>query len=295
MFKTSLLADKRVRLKEDILPMLKLRQTLLLTLTGVAGYLARAAFPIDGWQFLGMIVTFLMTISGCTILNMRADRDIDGKMSRTASRPLPSGKVNPKVALTIGIILILVGIIWSFFLSRIYFYLALAGIFLDLIVYTYWLKRQTAWSVLWGGFSGGIPILAGSALAIGRVDLVGIVLCLAIVTWIPSHNLTLGILNAKDYLNAGVPTFINTYGRTFTQVVIILSTLVEVVLLALGFAWLGFSPVILGILVLFGIAITSVALLAWRNPSPLMILKNYKYSSIYMLAVMLLLISSLIL
>ena len=288
------MADKRVRLKEDILPMLKLRQTLLLTLTGVAGYLARAAFPIDGWQFLGMIVTFLMTISGCTILNMRADRDIDGKMSRTASRPLPAGKVNPKVALTIGIILILVGIIWSFFLSRIYFYLALAGIFLDLIVYTYWLKRQTAWSVLWGGFSGGIPILAGSALAIGRVDLVGIVLCLAIVTWIPSHNLTLGILNAKDYLNAGVPTFINTYGRTFTQVVIILSTLVEVVLLALGFAWLGFSPVILWILVLFGIAITSVALLAWRNPSPLMILKNYKYSSIYMLAVMLLLISSLI-
>ncbi|MFN2215417.1 MAG: protoheme IX farnesyltransferase [Anaerolineales bacterium] len=295
MFKTSLLADKRVRLKEDILPMLKLRQTFLLTLTGVAGYLARATFPIDGWQFLGMIVTFLMTISGCTILNMRADKDIDGKMSRTASRPLPAGKVNPKVALTIGIILILVGIIWSFFLSKIYFYLALAGIFLDLIVYTYWLKRQTAWSVLWGGFSGGIPILAGSALAIGRVDLVGIVLCLAIVTWIPSHNLTLGILNAKDYLNAGVPTFINTYGRTFTQVVIILSTLVEVVLLALGFAWLGFSPVILGILVLFGIAITSVALLAWRNPSPLMILKNYKYSSIYMLAVMLLLISSLIL
>jgi len=261
----------------------------------MAGYLARAAFPIDGWQFLGLIATFLLTISGCTILNMRADRDIDGKMIRTASRPLPAGNMSPKFALATGIILIVVGITWSLFLSRVYFYLAIAGIFLDLIVYTYWLKRQTAWSVLWGGFSGGIPILAGSTLAIGRIDLVGIILCLAIVTWIPSHNLTLGILNAKDYLNAGIPTFINSYGRTFTQVVIIISTLLEVILLALGFAWLGFPAIILAILVLFGIAIIIVALLAWKNPSPLMILKNYKYSSIYMLAVMLLLMSSVLL
>jgi len=72
------------------------------------------------------------------------------------------------------------------------------------------------------------------------------------------------------------------------------ATLVEVVLLALGFAWLGFPSIILGFLVLCGIAIFSVALLAWKNPSPPMILKNYKYSSIYMLAVMILLMTSLI-
>jgi len=283
-----------LHLKEDILPLLKLRQTLLLTLTGVAGYLTRQTFPIDGWQFMGLIMTLLLTISGCTILNMRADRDIDKKMKRTSTRPLAIGRIDPRSALTTGIVLIIAGLAWSFVLSRLYFSLALTGIFLDLIIYTYWLKRQTAWSVLWGGFSGGIPILAGSVLATGRIDMIGIILCLAIVTWIPSHNLTLGILNASDYLNAGVPTFINSYGLKFTQVVIMGSTLVEVVLLALGFAWLGFPSIILGFLVLCGIAIFSVALLAWKNPSPPMILKNYKYSSIYMLAVMILLMTSLI-
>jgi len=283
-----------LHLKEDILPLLKLRQTLLLTLTGVAGYLTRQTFPIDGWQFMGLIMTLLLTISGCTILNMRADRDIDKKMKRTSTRPLAIGRIDPRSALTTGIVLIIAGLAWSFVLSRLYFSLALTGIFLDLIIYTYWLKRQTAWSVLWGGFSGGIPILAGSVLATGRIDMIGIILCLAIVTWIPSHNLTLGILNASDYLNAGVPTFINSYGLKFTQVVIMGSTLVEVVLLALGFAWLGFPSIILGFLVLCGIAIFSVALLAWKNPSSPMILKNYKYSSIYMLAVMILLMTSLI-
>ncbi|HKZ44293.1 MAG TPA: protoheme IX farnesyltransferase [Anaerolineales bacterium] len=294
MFKTTHMTGLTLHLKEDILPLLKLRQTLLLTLTGVAGYLTRQTFPIDGWQFMGLIMTLLLTISGCTILNMRADRDIDKKMKRTSTRPLAIGRIDPRSALTTGIVLIIAGLAWSFVLSRLYFSLALTGIFLDLIIYTYWLKRQTAWSVLWGGFSGGIPILAGSVLATGRIDMIGIILCLAIVTWIPSHNLTLGILNASDYLNAGVPTFINSYGLKFTQVVIMGSTLVEVVLLALGFAWLGFPSIILGFLVLCGIAIFSVALLAWKNPSSPMILKNYKYSSIYMLAVMILLMTSLI-
>jgi heme o synthase len=294
MFKTTLFTDSTIRLKKNILPLLKLRQTFLLTLTGVAGYLTRQSFPIDGWQFLGLIATLLLTISGCTILNMRADRDIDKKMTRTSFRPIAAGRVNPKIALVTGILMILVGITWSFLLSRLYFFLALTGIFLDVFIYTYWLKRQTAWSVLWGGFSGGVPILAGSALATGHIDLIGILLCLAIVTWIPSHNLTLGILNAKDYLNAGVPTFINSYGLKFTQVIIMVSTLLEVILLVLGFAWLGFPLIIQGLLVFCGIAIISVALLAWKNPSPPMILMNYKYSSIYMLAVMILLMTSVI-
>ena len=81
-----------------------------------------------------------------------------------------------------------------------------AGLFFDVVIYTLWLKRRTPWSIVWGGISGGMPILAGRVLAVGRIEWIGVVLALAVLFWIPTHILTFSMRYREDYANAGIPT-----------------------------------------------------------------------------------------
>lgn len=285
----AIIKSTATHVKEHYWPLIKIRQTVLLSLTGVAGFLSRRT-PLLGWSHtLGLIGTLLLTISGCTVINMIFDRDIDQKMSRTSRRPLALGQVKPGKAAWLAIILIVPGLLWSLVLSRLYFVLILAGVVLDVLVYTLWLKRRSAWSIFWGGFSGGMPILAGSALAVGRIDTVGLLLFLAIVSWIPSHNLTLGILYSSDYLNAGVPTFLNVYGPAMTSLSVGLSSLVTAFLMSVVFVILRFPLAELVILAGLSLGLIGVAFYAWVRPSQRVTSSIYKYSSLYMLFVMLLL------
>jgi len=123
--------------------------------------------------------SLLVTISGCTVLNMVFDRDIDRKMERTRHRPLAAGQTSVRAATILGGTLIALGLLWALVLSTLFFVLILAGAFLDVLVYTLWLKRYSPWSIVWGGFSGGMPIMAGRALVVGRIDAAGLLLALA--------------------------------------------------------------------------------------------------------------------
>ena len=222
MSRVDILVSNANQLKEHYWPLIKSRQTFLLALTGIAGYLCQRPVPMDWPRFAGVVGSLLITISGCTVLNMVFDRDIDQKMARTRQRPLAAMQVNVRKAAWLGSVLIILGLVWAMMLSELYFTLALAGVGLDVVVYTIWLKRRSAWSILWGGLSGGIPILASRALVISRIDATGLLLALAIVCWIPSHNLTLSMLYSEDYLNACIPTFLNVYGLAATRATVAL-------------------------------------------------------------------------
>lgn len=234
-------------LREHYWPLIKSRQTFLLTLTGVAGYFSQRLVPVDWPRFAGIVGSLLITIGGCTVINMVFDRDIDQKMTRTRQRPLAATQGSARVAAYLGSALIILGLLWALTLSILYFVLALAGAGLDVLVYTMWLKRRSAWSILWGGLSGGIPILACRALVIGRIDAIGSLLALAIVCWIPSHNLTLGMLYSEDYLHVGVPTFINVYGLVATRAFVALSSLLTVILMGAAFVRLNLSLLVYAI------------------------------------------------
>ena len=278
------------RLKEKFWPLIKSRQTFLLTLTGIAGYLCQRPVPMDWPRLVGLVGSMLFTIGGCTVLNMVFDRDIDCKMVRTNRRPMAAGQVNVGAASTLGGGLVVLGLLWSLKLSLLYFILALAGVGLDVLVYTLWLKRRTAWSIFWGGLSGGIPILAGFSLVTGRVDVGALLLAFAIVCWIPSHNLTLSILYSDDFLNAGIPTFLNVYGLPTALAVVMLSSLLAVVLMAAAFGWLHLSLALLVISGTSGLGLVGLALYIWRRSARQTVRVLYKYSSFYMLVAMLLLL-----
>ena len=172
-------------------PLIKSLHPGLLLSTGLAGYLSSRP-PFSILLVLGLAGSLFLAISGSTIMNMWYDRDIDAKMNRTHMRPAASGKLEQREIFVVGMTISLLGIGWAFLIAPLYGLVVFAGWFFDVIVYTVWLKRRTCWSILWGGISGAMPILAGRVLAVGEIELVGVLLGLSILFWIPTHTLTCG-------------------------------------------------------------------------------------------------------
>ncbi|KAA3614142.1 MAG: protoheme IX farnesyltransferase [Calditrichaeota bacterium] len=267
-------------------PLIKSLQTGLLIITGIAGYISSQC-PVMTWQtFLGLVGSLFLTVSGSTILNMVYDRDIDAKMNRTSHRPLPSGKLDVKEALILGLTLSFVGVYWAVTLSTLFGVIIFAGLFIDVIIYTVWLKRKTAWSIVWGGISGGMPILAGRALGTGEIDLIGLLFTISILLWIPTHILTFSIRYSKDYAQAGVPTFPSTYGEDKTRLIIAISSLGAALAIVIGSFALGLSWGYLRLLAVLAIGVIALAILSVYKPSEKVNFGLFKYASMYMLGSM---------
>ncbi len=278
-------------IKNKYWPLIKSLQTGLLLATGLAGFMS-AKCPILGWQRLvGVTGSLFLAISGSTVLNMWYDRDIDARMERTCRRPLPSGKVSPREALIFGLILSALGVGWAFSLSSLFGILVFAGLFFDVVIYTMWLKRRTAWSIVWGGIAGGMPVLAGRALATGQIDWIGIALCLGILFWIPTHILTFNMRNFDDYQQAGIPTFPSTYGSRATQLTIAISSVIAACMIGVAAYGIGLSW---GYLRLMGVltgGLLFLAIISMLRPSDRINFGLFKYASLYMFSAMLLLVA----
>ncbi len=271
-------------------PLLKSLQTGLLLATGLAGFMS-ARCPVIHWStLLGLAGSLFLAVSGSTVLNMWYDRDIDARMKRTCWRPLPAGKVTPREALILGLGLSALGVGWALAMDALYGAIVFAGLFCDVVVYTLWLKRRTPWSVLWGGISGGMPVLAGRALGLGGLDWIGVALGLSVLFWIPTHILTFSMRYHEDYQAARIPTFPAVYGFRTTRLIIAASSVLQA--LALGAAALGIGMEI-GYLRLIGVLSSGLLLFALRSalrPSERLNFGLFKFASLYMLSTMLLLV-----
>jgi protoheme IX farnesyltransferase len=270
------------------LPLIKSLQTGLLLSTGIAGYMS-AHTTLDMGVLLGLIGSLFLAISGSTILNMWYDCDIDTVMDRTHNRPLAAGKVTKQEALWLGLILSLAGVGWAVVLDGLYGLVVFAGLFFDVVVYTIWLKRRTSWSIVWGGISGGMPILAGRVLAIGQIDIVGLLLMMAVLFWIPTHILTFNMRYFDDYQATRVPTFPSAYGFEATRAIIAISAIIAAACIGVAGVMIGVQA---GALRLMAVLSSGLLLLSFATvfrPSEQVNFSLFKYASIYMLASMIML------
>ncbi len=236
-----------------------------------------------------MTAGLLLSISGCTVLNMLLDRDIDARMERTSARPLPAGRIRPLEAGIFGGLLSLAGLALSFTLDLGFGIVVVLGFGFDLLVYTVWLKRCTPLSILFGGISGGMPVLAGRVLALGHIDLVGVLLAGSILLWIPSHILTLAIRYADDYRRAGVPVWPNVHGARATRLVIAAANLLNALVLVACALMLRVHPVTLMLLLGMSLGMLTLASLQLAAPTERRNWLLFKFASLYMLASSLLL------
>jgi protoheme IX farnesyltransferase len=195
-------------------------------------------------------------------LNMWYDADIDARMTRTAARPLPAGRIAPGEALAFGLTLagfavVVLGLLVNVVAGA----LLAATIAFYVLVYTMWLKRTTPQNIVIGGAAGALPPMIGWAAATGGVAVEPFVLFLIIFFWTPPHFWALSLYRAEDYARAGVPMLPVVAGVKETRRQILLYCLV---LGPLGAApwFLGYAGPLYGIVALA--AGGAMIALAWR-------------------------------
>lgn len=172
-------------------------------------------------------------------LNMWYDADVDALMSRTASRPIPSGRVAPSEALGFGLVLFVLSVtMLGLAANWLAAFLLGFTIFFYAVVYTMWLKRWTPQNIVIGGAAGAFPPMIGWAAVTGSVSLESIILFLIIFIWTPPHFWALALLKSEDYARAGIPMMPVACGEAETRKQILLYSIV--------LAPIGVAPSLLG-------------------------------------------------
>ncbi len=197
--------------------LMKPRIMVLVVFTAFAGLVAA-----PGWMDPVLAAVALLAValgSGAAgAINMWFDADIDAIMSRTSTRPIPSGAVPRDEALALGLIMSGVATLLMWLASNA---LAAALLAISIIyyggVYTMWLKRRTPQNIVIGGGAGAFPPVIGWAAATGSAPLDAWLLFAIIFFWTPPHFWALSLLAHREYAKARVPMLPVTHGAAATR------------------------------------------------------------------------------
>ena len=209
----------------DILALTKPRVMSLVVFTALCGLLAAPVMPPFVIGFTA-ILCIALGAGACGALNQWYEADIDGKMRRTAKRPLPDGRMDRQAALHFGVGLgvfsvLLMGLAANWLAAA----LLAASILFYIIVYTMWLKPRTAQNIVIGGAAGSFPPLIGWVAATGHVAPLPLLLFAIIFLWTPPHFWALSLFIRSDYANAGIPMLPVIAGPASTRRHIVLYSL----------------------------------------------------------------------
>jgi heme o synthase len=201
----------------DYVALMKPRVMSLVVFTALVGLLTAPGQLDPGRGFIA-ILCIAVGAGGAAALNMWYDADIDAVMTRTATRPIPSGRVSRSEALIFGLMLATGAIVvLGVMLNTLSAVLLAFTIFFYVIVYTVWLKRRTPQNIVIGGAAGALPPVIGWVAATGHIGVEPLVLFLIIFLWTPAHFWALSLNHAGEYARAGVPMLPVVAGRTETK------------------------------------------------------------------------------
>lgn len=196
-------AEAQSGVLRDWLELSKARIVVMILLTTAAGFLLASEWPPDVVLLAHTLIATALVAAGTNALNQYAEREYDGLMNRTRSRPLPAGRMSGKSALIGSTAAAVAGILW---LATAVNWLAavLAGVTLITYLFIYTpLKRVTSWSTLVGSFPGAIPPLIGWAAVRGELDLAAWLAFAILFLWQMPHFFAIGWLYREDYSQAG--------------------------------------------------------------------------------------------
>ena len=216
----------------EIIEISKPRIVVLLVITAVTSMYAASKLvpgspPLEYLDYLHIIIAGALASAGSSALNHYYDKDIDPKMSRTSSRPIPSGRMNASNVLLYGLIVSCVSVIYGFFaLNAVSAFFIAVGIFSYVIIYTVWLKRRNTSNIVIGGIAGSAAAWAGWAAATGSMDLLGFLVGFLVFVWTPSHFWCLAMKIKDEYAQAEVPMLPVVIGMQKTSKFILGNTLI---------------------------------------------------------------------
>ncbi|HEX5618852.1 MAG TPA: heme o synthase [Solirubrobacteraceae bacterium] len=226
-----------------------------------------------------------LSAGGAAAVNHYWDRDIDAQMARTATRPIPSGRVSPRAALAYGLILqVLSFALLATTVNVLAAVLALSGFLGYVFVYTIWLKRRSPQNIVIGGAAGAVPPLVGWAAVTGGLDPAALYLFAIVFYWTPPHFWALSLLMKSEYERVGVPMMPVVHGERETRRQIVLYTVLLGVLTLLPVVF-GFFGAIYGVVALvLGGAFLALSLRLQRRADRRSALRTYLFSLAYLAA-----------
>jgi protoheme IX farnesyltransferase len=267
----------------DYVTLTKPKVQLLLLLTTVATmYVAGDPSP-------GLVAATLLggslSAGGAAAVNHWFDRDIDAQMARTATRPVPAGRISPSAALGFGVGLGVASFAWlALAVNVLAACLALAGFLAYVFVYTLWLKRRTPQNIVIGGAAGAVPPLVGWAAVTGTVEPAALYLFAIVFYWTPPHFWALSLLMKDEYARVGVPMMPVVHGEAETRRQILLYTGLLGVLTLLPVAFGFFGAVYAAAAVALGGAFVAFAVRLQRAADRRSALRAYLFSLAYLAA-----------
>jgi heme o synthase len=176
------------------------------------------------------------------------DADIDAVMTRTATRPIPRGRISRPEALTFGLVLACSAVSVLALATNVKAAALLAfTIFFYAAVYTMWLKRRTPQNIVIGGAAGALPPVIGWTAATGEIGLEPLILFLIVFLWTPPHFWALSLTRADEYACAGVPMLPVVAGRAATTRQILIYSVLLIPISVLPWL-LGFAGPIYGVI-----------------------------------------------
>jgi heme o synthase len=274
-------ASKTLQLCSDYLELTKPKVQSLLLLTTIA-----TMYVAGDPSVLLVALTCLggyLSAGGAGAVNHWFDRDIDARMERTATRPIPAGRVAPRSALLFGCTLAALSLLeLSLAVNPLAAGLSFAGFLGYVFVYTMWLKRRTPQNIVIGGAAGAVPPLVGWAAVTGSISGTAVILFFIVFFWTPPHFWALSLLMKGDYENVGVPMLPVVRGEAETRRHILLYSVLLYAVTQLPFCAGGFGAIYAVASALLGLGFIAGAAVLYRRADRQAALRLYLYSLAYL-------------
>ena len=257
----------------------------MLVLVAVASAIIAARAVPSPRIVLGLLAAGTLSSAGSLAINSYLEVDIDAKMKRTKSRPLPSKTVPPGHALGLGLSLLGTGVVLSYLVLGGYATLFMAlGAVVYIPVYTLFLKPRTTWNIVLGGFAGSCAALAGWYAVTLSDPLIAWILAALVFVWTPSHFWSLAVITESDYSAAGIPMLPSIVGSKRAARFIVVNTLLLIPISLLLYLYLtgtGQAFYLVGAFV-FDLAILATNIKLLLQPTKENAFLAFKFSSPYL-------------
>jgi len=264
----TVVARDRRQVASDLVALTKPRVLVMVLVTTLMGYNLGLTGSADYFHLIHLLIGTLLAAGGTLALNQYWERDVDARMARTRTRPLPAGRLQPLEALLLGGALTLLGTAYlAALVGALVALVTAATAILYLFAYTP-LKQRSALCTLVGAVPGALPPVAGWAAARGDVALGAWVLFGVLFLWQLPHTLSIARLYRDDYARAGVrvlPVIDPDGASTERQIVLACVALLAVSLLPSVIDWTG--PIYLAGALALGLAFAAVGVAQAVVPS----------------------------
>ena len=263
----------------------KPRVVSLIVFCAVIGMLLAAPGMVPPALLAAATAGIWLVAGAAAATNCLVEQKLDAVMARTRGRPLPRGELTTAQTLAFAGVMGGAGL-WILYalVNPLTMWLTLGTFVGYAVIYTVLLKPMTPQNIVIGGASGAMPPVLGWAAVTGDVAPEALLLFLIIFAWTPPHFWALALYRSDDYAKARLPMLPITHGRKFTQLYVLLYTLILFAAALLPFAYGMSGWLYLGAALALNGLFIAYALKLYFAYSDALARRTFRFSIVYLSA-----------